>query len=98
MIRETQALHPDLRVCRLNLGFHSPDNRVRLDDLLDVNALQRKGWLSGADREHEEEVEAASNTFEHLGHDRVRSHGSYGFGRNVTLARRETKRRRRRAA
>ena len=49
MIQETQALHPDFRVCSFDRGFHSPENRLQLDDLLDLNALPRKGRHSRAD-------------------------------------------------
>ena len=50
MIQETQALHPDFRVCSFDRGFHSPENRLQLDDMLDLNALPRKGRHSRADR------------------------------------------------
>ena len=42
MVQEAQALYPELRACSFDRGFHSPDNRVRLDGLLDVNALPSK--------------------------------------------------------
>ena len=38
IINETQALHPDLRVCSFDRGFHSPGNRGQLD-AMDLNAL-----------------------------------------------------------
>ena len=55
MVQEAQALYPELRACSFDRGFHSRDNRVRLDALLDVNALPGRGYLSRADREREEE-------------------------------------------
>ena len=54
MVQEAQALYPELRACSFDRGFHSRDNRVRLDALLDVNALPGRGYLSRADREREE--------------------------------------------
>ena len=51
MVEKAQALHPDLRACSFDRGFHSPSNRARLDGLLDVNALPRKGRPSRAGRE-----------------------------------------------
>ena len=46
VINETQALHPDLRVCSFDRGFHSPGNRGQLDAMLDLNALRaRVGFL-----------------------------------------------------
>ena len=50
MVQEAQALYPELRACSFDRGFHSRDNRVRLDALLDVNALPGRGYLSRADR------------------------------------------------
>ena len=53
MVQGAQALYPELRACSFDRGFHSRDNRVRLDALLDVNALSGRGYLSRADRERE---------------------------------------------
>jgi hypothetical protein len=98
IINETQALYPDLRVCSFDRGFHSPDNRVQLDAMLDLNALPRKGRLSVAEREREQAqafaearrqhpaVESAINNLEHRGLDRVRSHGADGFAHTVALS------------
>ena len=98
MVQEAQALYPELRACSFDRGFHSRGNRVRLDALLDVNALPGKGYLSKADREREEEesfaaarrahpaIESAINGLEHRGLDRVRSHGADGFARTVALS------------
>ena len=98
MVNEAQALYPELRACSFDRGFHSPDNRVRLDALLDVNALPGKGYLSQANREREAEesfvaarrahpaIESAINGLEHRGLDRVRSHGADGFARTVALS------------
>ena len=81
MVQEAQALYPELRACSFDRGFHSRDNRVRLDALLDVNALPGRGYLSRADREREEEesfvaarrahpaIESAINGLEHRGLD-----------------------------
>ena len=98
MVQEAQALYPELRACSFDRGFHSRDNRVRLDALLDVNALPGRGYLSRADRKREEEesfvaarrahpaIESAINGLEHRGLDRVRSHGADGFARTVALS------------
>ena len=79
-------------------GFHSPANRVRLDELLVDNVLPKKGRLSKANREREQgetfaamrrqhpAVESAINNLEHCGLDRVRSKGRKGFARSVALA------------
>ena len=98
MVEEAQALYPGLRACSFDRGFHSPANRVRLDALLDVNALPSSGYLSKANRERESAesfvsarrahpaIESAINGLEHRGLDRVRSHGADGFARAVALS------------
>ena len=89
---------PDLRACSFDRGFHSPENRIRLDQILDLNVLPKKGYLSVADREREAEeafaaarrahpaVESAINALEHRGLDRVRSRGADGFERTVAIS------------
>ena len=79
MVREAQARYPELRACSFDRGFHSPDNRIKLDALLDLNVLPTKGYLSRADRERETEepfaaarrahpaIESAINGLEHRG-------------------------------
>ena len=98
VVEEVQGLHPSFRACSFDRGFHSPANRVRLDALLDLGALPKKGRLSRAGREREEAadfaaarrrhpgVESAINNLEHRGLDRVRSRGAEGFARTVALA------------
>ena len=57
LVQETQALYPQLSACSFDKGFHSPGNRKALDELLDLNALPKKGRLTQADREREGEPE-----------------------------------------
>ena len=98
MVDACQARFPDLRAVSFDRGFHSPENRIRLDDLLDHNVLPKKGYLSQADREREGDdafvamrgqhpaVESAINNLEHRGLDRVKAHGAKGFERVVALS------------
>ena len=98
MVEETQARYSDFRMCSFDRGFHSPNNRKRLDQMLDVNALPQKGYLSKADQLREQEpgllaarrqhpaVESAINNLEHRGLERIRSHGADGFERTVALS------------
>ena len=98
MIRETQARFPELRWCSFDRGFHSPENRLVLDELLDHNVLPRKGYLSKAGRAREQDpvfvamrrqhpaIESAINNLEHRGLDRVRAFGADGFARVVALS------------
>ena len=98
LVVAAQKRFPELRACSFDRNFHSPENRVRLDELLDLNALPKKGYLSKADRERETDeafvsarrahpaVESAINALEHRGLDRVRSCGASGFEATVALS------------
>ena len=98
MVVAAQERFRDLRVCSFDRNFHSRDNRVRLDDLLDRNVLPKKGYMSKADREREAcedfaaarrrhpAIESAINALEHRGLDRVRRRGASGFERTVALS------------
>ena len=65
LLSETLALFPSVRGCSFDRGFHSPSNRVRLDALLDCNALPAKGALSQKAREHEARAEFAAARRQH---------------------------------
>ncbi len=98
LVKETQAMYPDLAGCSFDKGFHSAGNREELDKVLALNALPQKGKLSKAARERESEpgfaaarkahpaVESAIHNLECRGLDRVRSKGAAGFERAVGLA------------
>ena len=99
LVQQAQGgLYPELRACSFDRGFHSPANRVRLDALLDLNALPKQGRLSRVDQAREQDesfaaarrahpaIESAINGLEHRGLDRVRSHGADGFARTVALS------------
>ena len=45
MIKAGQGRFPELRAASFDRGFHSPDNRQRLDAMLDCAALLKKGRL-----------------------------------------------------
>ena len=98
IVETSQERFSDLRAVSFDRGFHSPENRVRLDELLDHNVLPKKGYLNKAERERErgEEfvamrgqhpaVESAINNLEHRGLDRILAHGATGFARVVALS------------
>ncbi len=98
MVTESQKRFADLRAVSFDRGFHSPSNRARLDDLLDCNALPKKGRLTEVERRRQEDgafvamrrqhpaVESAINNLEHRGLDRIVSYGSEGFERTTALA------------
>ena len=93
-----QAAFPDLRGCSFDRGFHSQENRRRLDAIFDVSALPKKGRLSASEKAREAEpafaaarrkhsgVESAINNIEHRGLDRVRLRGPDGFELAVGLS------------
>ena len=98
MVAAAQERFPDLRAVSFDRGFHSPENRVRLDDMLDLNVLPKKGYLNQAERAREAgsefvamrrahpAVESAVGNLGHRGLDRVRSRGAAGFARAVALS------------
>ena len=98
LVAQTQQLFPDFVACSFDRGFHSPDNQLKLAELLDECALPRKGYLSAKALEHQLQkwfvkarqkhpgVESAINHLEHCGLDRVRDHGERGFARAVALS------------
>ena len=98
MVAAAQERFPDLRAVSFDRGFHSPENRVRLDEMLDLNVLPKKGYLNRDDRARERDdgfvamrrahpaVESAVGNLGHRGLDRVRSRGPGGFARAVALS------------
>ena len=98
MVTACQAQYPDFGTCSFDRGFYSSANLDSLNQLLDLNALPRKGQLNKSDREREQEeafaaarqqhpaVESAINNLEHRGLDRVRTYGREGFERTVGMA------------
>jgi len=80
----------------IDRGFHSPANRIRLDELPDDNVLPKRGYRNRAERERGETfaamrrkhpaVESAIDNLEHRGLDRVRARGPEGFARTVALS------------
>ena len=87
LVAETQARYSEFRMASLARGGHSPNNRGRLNDMLDLHALPGKCNLSKANRAREQgpefvaackqhpAVESAVNSLEHRGSGRFRSHG-----------------------
>ena len=91
MVEGAQERVPALCAVRFDSGFHSPENRVRLAELLEHGVLPKKGYPNRAERERtrDEEfvamcrqhpaVESAINNLEHRGLDRVLAYGADGF-------------------
>ena len=98
LVEACQATYPALAACSFDRGFHSPENRVQLDERLTLNALPKKGYRNAADQVRENApafkamrqwhagVESAIHHLECHGLGRVRTHGREGFERTVMLA------------
>ena len=98
IITETKERFPQLTSCSFDKGFHSPENQVQLQGILDQVILPRKGKLSAINKEIENTeafrearrkhsaVESCINALENHGLDRCRDHGIEGFKRYVALA------------
>ena len=96
-VEEVQRLYPTLDSISTDRGYWSPSNRAKLDKMLKVNALPKKGGKSKADQERESApdfaearrqhpaIESAINNLNHRGLNRVRTHGVEGFVRTVAL-------------
>ena len=96
-VEEVQRLYPTLDSISTDRGYWSPSNRAKLDKMLKVNALPKKGGKSKADQERESApdfaearrqhpaIESAINNLNHRGLDRVRTHGVEGLVRTVAL-------------
>jgi hypothetical protein len=98
MASEAKRKFAALSGCSFDKGFYSPENRKKLQDLLNEVVLPKKGKLSQKDKqiEHSEEfvksrhkhaaVESAINALENHALDQCPDHGIVGFKRYVALA------------
>ena len=98
MVPEAQQRFLDLHAVSFDNGFHSPANRLELENLLDQLVLPRKGKLSQQTktaeqteeffkaRRHHSAIESAINALEVHGLDTCPDHGIQGFKRYVALA------------
>lgn len=98
IMQATIERFPDVSSASMDKGFHSPENQKALAELIDTVVLPKKGRLSLADQERENDsvfvelrrqhpaVESAINALEVHGLDRCLDHGIDGFKRYVALA------------
>jgi transposase, IS5 family len=97
-VREGQARFPNLRIVSMDKGFHSPDNQIELQKILDRVILPKKGRLSKIDKAREQDpefidlrrkhssVESGINALEVHGLDKCPDDGIDGFKKYVALA------------
>jgi hypothetical protein len=98
LIEQAKARFPAIVSASFDKGFHSPANQTALAALIPQVVLPRKGHLTQAQREHQNDaefirlrcqhsaVESAINALQVHGLDRCPDHGIDGFKRYVALA------------
>ena len=67
LIERGREAFPDLRACSFDKGFHSQKNRRRLDAMLELNVLPKKGRLSAAEKSRERDQAFAEARRKHSG-------------------------------
>lgn len=98
IVEQTKSRFATVRSISMDKGFHSAANRTRLEAIVDVVVMPRKGRLTAVDRTTESEpefvalrhqhsaVESAINALESHGLDVCPDHGIVGFKRYVAIA------------
>lgn len=98
MTETAKSKFPNLKSCSYDKGFHSPENKKKLDALLENVLMPKKGKLSRVDQEIEQSpefirarhkhsaVESSIQALENHGLDRCLDVGIDGFKRYVGLA------------
>ena len=98
IVEQTKAHFPQISSVSFDKGYHSPQNQIDLKAILDLVVLPKKGKLSKADAQREQDpefirlrrkhsaVESAINALEVHGLDRCPDHGIEGFERYVALS------------
>ncbi len=98
MVLEAKSKFKMLNSCSFDKGYYTPENKVKLKEIIKNVTLPKKGKLSKKDKveEHSEEfirarhqhsaVESAINALENHGLDRCPDRGLHGFKRYVSLA------------
>ena len=96
-MEKAKRRNPSLVSCSMDRGFYSPKNRERLDELLELNAMPKKGGRTKEDKEREQApdfvearrqhpaIESAINNLNQRGLSLIRTHGEEGFVRTVAL-------------
>ena len=97
-LEDTKKEYPNLSSCSFDKGFHSPENKKKLTDMLDEVTMPKKGKATAeqqaeegdsnfiAARKKHSRIESAINALENHGLDRCLDHGLHGFHRYVALA------------
>ncbi len=98
MVESSQGRFADLRAVSFDSEFHSTENRIRLEERLDVNVLPEDDYPNNADQESEQgkefvamrpqylAMESVIKNLERRGLDRVKARGDESFARMVALS------------
>jgi hypothetical protein len=98
LIEKTQKQYGTLHSASFDKGFHSAENQIELNKIVNLVVLPKKGKLSADELKCESDpefvrfrkkhaaVESAINALECHGLDRCLDHGTVGFNRYVALA------------
>ena len=98
MMDDAQKRFPEINQSSFDKGFHSPENQLRLAELLDQVILPKKGRCNKQEQERENSpefrtgrkqhsaVESGINALEVHGLDKCLDHGLEGFKRYIALA------------
>jgi hypothetical protein len=98
IVEQTKQRYETLRSISMDKGFHTRDNQIEFQDLVELVVVPKKGRLSEVDQTRESDpefvrlrqqhsaVESAINALESHGLDVCPDHGIMGFERYVALA------------
>ena len=98
IVQDAKKRFPYLISCSFDKGYHSPQNKLDLTEILDEVILPKKGKLNAAQlkeetsasfvnaRNQHSAVESGINSLEHHGLDRCLDRGLDGFKRYVSLS------------
>ena len=98
LAEEALEIYPELASISYDKNFWSPYNKEKLDEILEIAVLPKKGYLSVEERKNENReeyqyyrrkhaaVESGINALENHGLDRCCDHGIKGFKRYIALA------------
>ena len=98
IVEEAKKLFPLLSSVSFDKGFYTPENKLRLIEVLDEAILPKKGKLSEDEKKYESSeefvlgrrkhsaVESGINALENHGLDRCLDYGIKGFKRYIALA------------
>lgn len=98
LVERTKALYPEVRSCSFDKGFYAPQHQGRLEELIDLVVLPKKGRRSQADQVREGDCEFQQERRRHSGVEsaihglvaqglgRCLDHGKHGLNRYVALS------------